>query len=322
MRLYYGEFELNLKAKEDIHLPEYKGSTFRGGFGVAFKRIVCPLKGNECSGCMLVSSCVYARVFESMANEQPHPFGRVRTIPRPFIIEPPLEKNTVYNEGATIRFNLILIGKATEYLPYFIYTFETLGDIGIGKGRGKYILESVVDKTSGKLIYNHSTRNLQAHYEANIHLEKAIHNVLNSRYSKEPQRLTLRFLTPTRIKAQRKLTMDITFELLVKQLLRRLFLLWYFHCSDGKNNKVHEKDFHKKAIELAKGVKTLGSGLQWVDWERYSHRQRQKLKLGGFTGQITYEGVIEPFLPFIRAAEVVHIGKGTTFGLGKFVAEA
>ncbi len=45
-------------------LPPYKGSTFRGGFGVALKRVVCALRQQECPVCMLRDKCIYARVFE------------------------------------------------------------------------------------------------------------------------------------------------------------------------------------------------------------------------------------------------------------------
>ena len=42
------------------------------------------------------------------------------------------------------------------------------------------------------------------------------------------------------------------------------------------------------------------------------------MKLGGFVGQVTYAGDLEPFLPLLRLGTLVHIGKGTTFGLGKY----
>ena len=38
-----------------------------------------------------------------------------------------------------ISVGLTLIGRATDYLPYFIYALDELGRIGIGKGRGSNI---------------------------------------------------------------------------------------------------------------------------------------------------------------------------------------
>jgi CRISPR/Cas system endoribonuclease Cas6 (RAMP superfamily) len=37
-----------------------------------------------------------------------------------------------------------------------------------------------------------------------------------------------------------------------------------------------------------------------------------------FVVNITYEGNLAPFLPLLRAGETMHVGKGTSFGLGKF----
>jgi CRISPR/Cas system endoribonuclease Cas6 (RAMP superfamily) len=40
--------------------------------------------------------------------------------------------------------------------------------------------------------------------------------------------------------------------------------------------------------------------------------------MGGFVGGITFVGNIEPFMQLIKAGEVLHLGKGTGFGLGKY----
>ena len=42
---------------------------------------------------------------------------------------------------------------------------------------------------------------------------------------------------------------------------------------------------------------------------------------GGFTGDVTYRGDFRPFWPWIAAGEWVHVGKGVTFGLGRYRAE-
>ncbi|PIW88055.1 MAG: hypothetical protein COZ94_01765, partial [Nitrospirae bacterium CG_4_8_14_3_um_filter_41_47] len=65
-------------------------------------------------------------------------------------------------------------------------------------------------------------------------------------------------------------------------------------------------------------IKVKEKNLKWYEWERYSGRQETRLKMGGFVGEITFEGDIEPFMPFIKAGEVLHVGKGTGFGLGKY----
>jgi len=127
------------------------------------------------------------------------------------------------------------------------------------------------------------------------------------------KQLTLNFLTPTRIIFDGHLTLDLEFHILIRNLLRRLSLLYYFHC----NGDPSEWDF-KGIIEQSKEIEVKEKNLSWYDWERYSGRQETRMKMGGFVGEITFEGDIEPFMPFIKAGEVLHVGKGTGFGLGKY----
>jgi len=43
--------------------------------------------------------------------------------------------------------------------------------------------------------------------------------------------------------------------------------------------------------------------------------------MGGLTGSITYEGDLEEYLPLIEFCAKVHLGKQTTFGMGRFTVE-
>jgi len=43
------------------------------------------------------------------------------------------------------------------------------------------------------------------------------------------------------------------------------------------------------------------------------------MSMGGFIGSLELAGDLSPFSPLLRMAEVLHVGKGATFGLGKFV---
>ena len=58
-------FQFILKAQDPLVLPPYKGSTLRGGFGFAFKRVVCALLNQDCPDCLLKEKCLYSYVFET-----------------------------------------------------------------------------------------------------------------------------------------------------------------------------------------------------------------------------------------------------------------
>lgn len=311
-------FQFNLSPLEEIHLPLYKGSTLRGGFGHAFKRVVCIQKRRECSDCMVKSTCVYSYVFETSPPEDTEILRLYKNVPHPFVIEPPLTSQRIFKKGEEITFNLVLIGKAIRYLPYFIYTFDELGRIGIGKGKGKFHLKSVTSEIKGHgtedksenagengIIYSVEDKILHNHFR--VITAKDIFASNNS-----PSEIEIEFLTPTRMVFNERLVAEIEFHHIIRTLLRRISSLSYFHCGE-----LLELDF-KKLIENAENIQCTDSKLRWYDWERYSARQDTRMKMGGVIGRAVFEGDLEEFMPLIALGEYVHVGKGTSFGLGKY----
>jgi len=228
--------------------------------------------------------------------------------PHPFILKPPFGDENCYDIGDDLCFELTLIGKGTDYLPYFIYTFEKLGEAGFGKSRGKFQLAKVTSlnlENNETEIYNSSEKILHPGYHT-INAESLAHQ------DTAPVQLTLNFLTPTRIKYSGKYVLDLEFHILIRNLLRRVASLAYFHCGEAL-----ELDF-KALIEKARRINTTFRKLHWYDWQRYSTSQQTPMRLGGFIGEIGFKGELDEFFPFLRLGEHIHIGKNTAFGLGRY----
>jgi len=302
-------FRLTIQAKELLTLPTYKGSTFRGGFGHALRNAVCLMKGKDCPDCLLYSKCVYSYIFETPPPADSKIMRKYPKAPHPFLIVPPLERKRSYHVGEKVNFGLILIGKAIDYFPYFIFAFEELGKIGMGKGKGKFSLNEVC--------------NIDSEQKENLIYEATQRKLMNSMYVRFPfkensdhinkDRIALHFLTPVRIKYEGSLGNELEFHVLIRNLLRRISTLAYFHCDEDQSNL----DF-KGLIKKAKEVMVAESDLEWYEWERYSAKQDTKMRMGGFVGNVTYEGNLKEFIPWLKAGELVHAGKGTAFGLGKY----
>ena len=314
MNIPVARFRFSLSSVDSLHLPAYKGSTFRGGFGRAFKRVVCVTRNRICEECMLQKRCIYAYVFETPIPPEARVMRGYEKAPHPFILEPPLETKQLYTPDEELDFSLVLVGKVIDYLPYFIYTFQSLGSLGIGRGSGRFTLNkvrSLVDTAHDDAIYSSDTEVLRPFKWQALSIGKTLETPV------APPLITLRFITPTRIMYRGKLLFELDFQTLIINLLRRLALLAYFHCGGNPQEEIPFVDL----IEKAGAVNVNDRSLKWYDWERYSNRQDTRMKLGGFVGTITFEGDLSPFMPYIQAGEILHVGKGTSFGLGKYKIE-
>jgi len=96
----YGRYVFSCLIEDDAVLPPYKGSTLRGIFGHALKKVVCALKKQNCAECLLADRCIYPTVFEipSKVNETS---GRKRIVSRPILMllnRRMIPKRAIYRE--------------------------------------------------------------------------------------------------------------------------------------------------------------------------------------------------------------------------------
>jgi len=315
-RLRIAKYRLTLEALEELHLPPYKGSTLRGGFGHVFKRTVCFQKEvKSCADCLLRANCPYAYIFETAPPQDAEVLRTYSDVPPPFVIEPPLDTRTVYEPGETLDFGLVLVGRAINYLPYFIVVFRELGKVGLGRGRGKYRLREVaaVQPLDGmeETIYL-AANEMVCDRDLSVGWQEIEAQTSNVKRKTSEGRVTANFLTPTRIKHEGRFVIRPEFHVLVRAILRRVSSLYYFHCGER-----WEADY-RGIIEAAKGVRLAEARTEWVDWERYSRRQGATMKLGGFVGQVSYQGDWHPFAALLILGQLVHVGKACVFGHGKY----
>ena len=314
--LTLGRYRFTLTLREGANLPPYLGAVLRGGFGVALKRLVCMQPHlQRCMDCMLLHTCAYPAVFEPAPPPNSEVLRTHEHIPVPYLLEPPPRREAPWQAGEALCLGLALIGQGIAYLPYFVLAFQALGRRGLGRERARADLTQVVAiEANGNgdepLWQAESLRRDWATFGR--WQAQDMHRELDSAISS----LTLHFLTPTRLKYNGRFLEDAPpFHVVVRTLLRRISSLSYFHCG-----RRWETDY-RGWIERAQEVETETAEVRWVDWERYSTRQRQRMNLGGIRGRVTYAGELPPFLPLLRLGELIHVGKGATFGNGQYRME-
>lgn len=306
--MLFGCYDFHSTFTSRAILPPYKGSTLRGTFGVALKKVLCALKFQECAACPINRTCLYAQVFENIADTET---SDGKGVPHPFVIEPPLDHRTDYGQGAGLDFRLLLFGPHNDDFSYFVYAFQQTGSLGLGKvvdgRRAGFELKSV--RSGQNLLFDSSEETIIPGAPEELTLESF------QGFPERNSELRVVLETPLRLKFQNRFHDALPFHVLIRAALRRISSL-NRHFADG------EPDIdYKGIVQRSNGIRVIDQDVNWLDWARYSNRQETKMHMGGLVGELTYGGKLEEFVPLLRYCEKVHLGKATTFGLGKIRLE-
>lgn len=309
----FARYRFTYTVQEPLTIPRYKSNIFRGQLGYILREITCISDQGGCSNqCQFPGKCVYSQCFETPVPDDSPILRGQPFAPHPFVLEPPRTGKRDYAPGDTFTCNLILIGEAINLLPWMVYTFHEIGRRRIGhRGqRGRCQLEKVEslparDNHPPQTIYTAETETLTG--------EGRILRLTDVMEGAPPvtDEVELDFITPTSIKVSGQWTRNLTFEHLIRNLLRRIRFLSYFHCGE-------DLDVDAPAlIEAARSVKHQFR-FRWVRIARRSGRTGHAVPMDGFIGKVRFEGELGPFLPFILLGEYLHIGHHTAFGHGQY----
>ncbi|MGH8552671.1 MAG: CRISPR system precrRNA processing endoribonuclease RAMP protein Cas6 [Methylococcales bacterium] len=289
-------FRFRLTARSPIELPSgYKGSTFHGAFGHALKDL---------------SPHFYDLFFNPTLSDS----GKTpNQLPKPFVLIPPLNERSQYQPGEELRFELVLFGTAVSQLATCVAAIDHLGThLGLGLNQGRFAITAIdALKPGGECIpvtnqHGRITGIPESHC---------------NEFSPVPQSApAIRINLNTRLRLthnNQRITQAPSFELLITRLVGRIKNLNDLY---GETNLISSAE-KQELIEEAKTIALRSQNVEWSDWSRYSGRQKEWMKFGGLLGSITYQGNLEPFLPWLSLGEWTHIGGKTSFGLGKYHTE-
>ncbi len=301
-----------LEPLETIRLQRMnKGITLRGAFGSAFRQIVCHDLKADCSACMLHPSCPYGIFFAPRVPPDSDRLRLNRDIPRPFVIKPPLDEKEQYRPGDRIVFDLVLAGRAIDFLPYLLVSFKELGQRGIGTGRGRFRIREVesLDGSGGtERVWDEESNLVQAPQR------RVMLGEIHKNLSETSNYLRLHFLTPVLLKDKDQWVKPF-FGPLMRRLRDRIHALSYFYCG-----VTLEMDFNGFG-ESADKILSKPGKMEWVEETRYAKHRQIEHPLMGYRGVMEYEGDLTPFWPFLLLGEYVHVGKAVAFGQGWYRIE-
>lgn len=221
------------------------------------------------------------RVFRPVQTEGP---SGLADPPRRFVFRAHHLDGTAIAPGLTFHFDVHLFYATTEDIAEFRRIFDTLSRSGLGAARARVERERI--EVSTPLFFPLTPD------------------------ATEIPRVHVRFVTPTEIKSGGALAPRPEFPILLARIRDRLSTLRALYGPGPL-----EIDF-KGLAAAAAAVRMTRCDLRHTTVERHSSRTGQTHPLGGFTGEAVYEGVLAPFLPWLRAAEFTGVGRHTVWGNG------
>jgi hypothetical protein len=275
-------FRFHFRALDAVHFPAGKsGNVIRGALGRILRDTASP--------------AAYARLFEPGSHLGPAPSG-LDDWPRPFILRSGELDGRTVPQGGPFCFDVHIFDTRTAILTYFHQAFSQLGGQGIGPGHGRAALERIE-----QLDLDGRATPMANPYPLAVELEPPVEPVGHLRVC---------FLSPTELKSGGAVVPRPEFAILFARLRDRIATLRALYGAGPL-----EIDFRGMG-DRAASVRMSCCDVRWEKIERKSGRTGQIHPLGGFTGSAEYEGELAEFVPWLRAARWVGVGRQTVWGKG------
>lgn len=292
---------------EEMTLSYYPATTLRGGLGYCLKQKLCIYDVKTCNQkCQNPSECSYTKAFEEQVGALID--SHYVSYARPYIIRTNKNYKNHYRQGEVFEFDLLLFGDMIKDYMSYIGAMIRFGEKGIGKNSEKFTVKWIksIDATAEKIIF-----------EYNQLLSKPSVLSFNEIYSEPkelPKKLKIEFISPARVKFDGQYLYEISFELFVQNLVRRLKSMLYFH-----HDYILDNELAEFFIDAAIDVETVHSEWNFESIGRFSTRQKQKMNLNGVVGEMIVEGEsLQRLYPLLYLGQFLHIGKQSAFGFGQY----
>ncbi len=293
-----------VEALTPVRLSGYNaGSQLRGALGNVMRRAYCAGDRRDTAHTTACPVCWLLATDEHPGEER-----------RGYALLPPLDPPDRYAPGERFSFGLTLFGSALRFLPYWILAVPEMGRAGVGAGRGQFALRQVwaADPLGGQ------SESVLAEGDTLVHTPTL--TVTNARVSAAALlagsgRLSLNFLTPTRLIEDGQLLKAPDFGVFFARLLKRLDEL-NEQFADGERRPLDEViSLHA----LADRVRLIETQTRWVEVWSGSSRTGNETPLSGFVGLSTYSAPPEAWaslLPWLIWGQGTQVGKDVVKGNG------
>ncbi len=299
----YIKLHFTIEFTEDSTLPVFKISALRGGMGEMLLRSCC-IRNRECEDCDFESECLVRRIMYSKMEIQPSFMTSGDSAG--YVIECEDYRSNV-GAGDTLKFNLLLFGKTIVYFSQILSAFYSLGMNGLGKEMSRFRIVEVTN-SKGEPILDKANVLMQ-----NLEVLKVSDYIAfrKTKLSEESDKRRIAFKTPLSLKYRGNMLTEFIPQAIVESVCRRIYML---DCLEGIESDIHEKEY----IDSLMIPNVLSEEHKEVSVRRYSNHKENAMYLKGIEGEIELDQISPELLDILLAGELIHIGKNTSFGFGRY----
>lgn len=301
--LRLARLEFTLEMLEPVPLEGFIGPTLRGFLGKALHDVSL----NEAGAPAFSARSLYFDVFEPPARAD----GGGTP---PYILHPPSRPLSGLAVGERLQFGLTLFGTAvTRAIPLIWALFRHgLAHGFTQQGRRVQVLEVMTVSPLGPIPLFHASRGpvperwdpawtwqADALIAAQLPPGDGAGSVV-----------ALEFLTPLDLREKQRAVAPLTFDSLVRSLLRNASA----HAEQHAGVEIPLD--YQEITAAARQVQLDEDDSRLVRIAHVSGRQKRRIEVDARVGQIRYRGELAPFVPLLTLGSILHAGKGRAMGFG------
>ena len=308
LKIRYVKLHFTLQLLTEGQLPYNKASALRGGMGQALILTNC-FKDENCPACDFREDCLVRRMMYPEMKIRPA-FMKTQDS-EGFIVECE-NHDEWFQQGDTLNFNLLLFGRSIAYFSQYLQAFYTLGMMGLGKDHLPFHIIRVTNTTGDTLVKEMDVFKEKFRVAT---IEEYVKYRLTSTemrsYSDSASVYRLIFHSPLTLKYGGQMQKSFSPEAVLAAAERRLYIL---NCFEGR--KENEDFVRVPAIDhtpILQDQYVFGENVK-----RYSGTHHSKVTFSGIRGWCELANLDDTALTLLLAGELVHIGKNTSFGFGRY----
>lgn len=315
----------DLTTLDEAEVPVYKGDTLRMALLWWLSEYWCTMPERCRNGCQKPHECLFGRLIEPPANSSWSPSMQrlIGETPSPaYALWDDQDRRRMFAAGARWHFELTLVGElALRQIPAVVAAVQQGAERGMGRIRLRSRVREVTALLPGKeqkLAIERQTANSAVLTWENFHLQDVGFGMAQARRLVETltepvDAISLRFLSPLKIKERGQWVERPELSAIMRALVRRLRILSLVHGAGEWPNEAYGP-----LLDLAEIVRLEHDETRMSGFTRYSQRSGEQ-EVEGLVGQAWYAGAdLRPLLPVLWLGQWLQIGKSYVVGGGRY----